>query len=228
MAFTIGGFSGSPVVLGGGGGTDWGSIIGGLGSAVANIFATREAAKTERYVAKQQSKAQFAPGYGYSPGSIPSLQNPAMFQQAPLFGAAPLQSFAAPMYAAGGAPMAAVPPYVQTSVMGDIGRYATALDQAVSGGGAVVPYTGGGGGALVNAPQLFYTGANGGTRSRRFFATLNPTTGQIAWFRSAGRPILWSGDLGACKRVNRIAARARRAGGRRAPMFRRKTQTRRS
>lgn len=39
----------------------------------------------------------------------------------------------------------------------------------------------------------------------------NPVNGQLTWFKPAGRPILWSGDLTACKRVGKIAARARRA-----------------
>lgn len=44
----------------------------------------------------------------------------------------------------------------------------------------------------------------------QFFRTQNPATGQDAWFRPAGRPILWSGDLTACKRVNKVARRAAR------------------
>lgn len=44
-----------------------------------------------------------------------------------------------------------------------------------------------------------------------FFRAPNPVTGQDTWFRPAGRPILWSGDLRACKRVNKVARRARRS-----------------
>lgn len=44
----------------------------------------------------------------------------------------------------------------------------------------------------------------------QFFRTPNPATGQDTWFRPAGRPILWSGDLTACKRVNKVARRAKR------------------
>ena len=47
------------------------------------------------------------------------------------------------------------------------------------------------------------------------FISQNPVTGRTTWFKPAGRPILWSGDLTACKRVGRIATRARRARGKR-------------
>ena len=43
------------------------------------------------------------------------------------------------------------------------------------------------------------------------FRISHPETGDDVWFRPAGRPILFSGDLSACKRVSRVARRARRA-----------------
>lgn len=45
---------------------------------------------------------------------------------------------------------------------------------------------------------------------------VNPVSGRLAWFGPLGRPMLWSGDMRACKRVNRIArkAKGRRVGGR--------------
>lgn len=47
------------------------------------------------------------------------------------------------------------------------------------------------------------------------FAMANPANGRMTWFRPAGKPVLWSSDLGACRRVARIARKAkRRAGGR--------------
>lgn len=72
------------------------------------------------------------------------------------------------------------------------------------------------GGAAIDAAL---TGGNGGTPMFRptmagaraqFFRTQNPATGQDTWFRPAGRPLLWSGDLNACKRVNKVARRAAR------------------
>lgn len=42
----------------------------------------------------------------------------------------------------------------------------------------------------------------------------NPATGALTWFKPAGRPLLWSGDLSTAKRVKKIARMAkRRAGG---------------
>jgi len=39
---------------------------------------------------------------------------------------------------------------------------------------------------------------------------VNPLTQALTWFRPAGKPILWSSDLTAAKRVRKIAARAHR------------------
>lgn len=46
------------------------------------------------------------------------------------------------------------------------------------------------------------------------FVVGHPTTGAPVWFKPAGRPVLWSDDLRACKRVARIAARAKRRSSR--------------
>ena len=48
---------------------------------------------------------------------------------------------------------------------------------------------------------------------RRTFEIMNPSTGRTVFYRNMGRPILWSGDLSACKRVNKAASRARRRRG---------------
>lgn len=74
------------------------------------------------------------------------------------------------------------------------------------------------GGALVGpgaAPGTIYRVVNQRLVPRRSFSILNPSTGRFDWFKSAGRPILWSGDFAACKRVDRVARRARRARGKR-------------
>ena len=69
-----------------------------------------------------------------------------------------------------------------------------------------------GGGATLSALTSPFLPSMAGARAQPFVAP-NPVTGKITWFRPAGRPILWSGDLTTCKRVNRIARRARRARG---------------
>lgn len=66
-------------------------------------------------------------------------------------------------------------------------------------------FSGGGGGSVT--PMFRPTMA--GVRAQSFRAT-NPVTGQDVFFRPAGKPILWSSDLSACKRVNKVARRARR------------------
>jgi hypothetical protein len=74
------------------------------------------------------------------------------------------------------------------------------------------------GGAAIDA-GLSGLSAGGGTPMFRqtmsgarsmFFRTQNPVTGQDVWFRPAGRPVLWSGDFSACKRVKKVARKASR------------------
>ena len=48
-----------------------------------------------------------------------------------------------------------------------------------------------------------------GARAQNFVA-VNPISQKLTWFRPAGRPILWSSDVSAKKRVERIAKYARR------------------
>lgn len=67
----------------------------------------------------------------------------------------------------------------------------------------------GGGGTLARLTSPFVP-TMAGARAQPFIAN-NPVTGALTWFKPAGRPILWSGDLTACKRVAKIASRARRS-----------------
>jgi len=46
--------------------------------------------------------------------------------------------------------------------------------------------------------------------SAQTFMTANPVTGRTTWFRPAGRPILWSGDIACAKRVQKVARRAKK------------------
>jgi hypothetical protein len=71
----------------------------------------------------------------------------------------------------------------------------------------------GGGGQLARLTSPFVP-TMAGARAQPFVAS-NPVSGKLTWFKPAGRPILWSGDLTACRRVGRIAARARRSRGKR-------------
>jgi len=71
---------------------------------------------------------------------------------------------------------------------------------------------GNGNGAMVPAgvcPPLFVP-TTSALRAVRMFRITNPSNGQDVWYRNAGRPILWSGDFAAVKRVRRVAGKARR------------------
>jgi len=113
-----------------------------------------------------------------------------------------------------------------------------------SGGGQVIPFPGSGG--AFPYPQEGYgyppmqipqqtlmpqggAGCGGGpfragpTLSARAvpFMLPNPVSGRPVWFMPAGRPLLWSGDLSACRRVAKIAGRASKSRGRRSSRRRR-------
>lgn len=98
-----------------------------------------------------------------------------------------------------------------------LGRIGGSLVRAAPaiGGGALLgevierSLTPGGGGAMpanIGAP---FRPTMAGARAQ-LFVVANPVTGTPTWFKPAGRPILFSGDLTACKRVQKIARRARR------------------
>lgn len=63
---------------------------------------------------------------------------------------------------------------------------------------------GAGGGAMMPGP---YTG---GVRRVSMFVTTDPVTGATVAVRKLGRPVLWSGDLAAYKRVMRVARKVSR------------------
>jgi len=75
---------------------------------------------------------------------------------------------------------------------------------------------------LGDSLQQFLTGEVGipvapqvqtacGPRTPNTLLFVNPRTGQPVFYKNRGKPILFSGDLQACKMVNRVARRARRA-----------------
>jgi len=90
------------------------------------------------------------------------------------------------------------------SALGPLARQLPGIIGGFAGGAALEGLLDGGGGGT----PMFRAGMTGARA--QFFRTQNPATGQDTWFRPAGRPILWSGDLTACKRVNKVARRARR------------------
>jgi len=70
----------------------------------------------------------------------------------------------------------------------------------------IVPQGGGGSLARLTSP---FVPTMAGARAQAFVSP-NPITGKLTWFRPAGKPILWTSDLTACRRVGKIARRARR------------------
>lgn len=62
-------------------------------------------------------------------------------------------------------------------------------------------------GAFVSSP--YRMGTQSGPRAQDF-AMRNPTTGRLQYWRYAGRPLIYSGDRGICRRVKKTA---RRLGG---------------
>ena len=77
----------------------------------------------------------------------------------------------------------------------------------------IVPQGRGAGATQLMSP--FIPSCQGASARAQPFVAANPMTGKLTWFKPAGRPILWSGDLSAAKRVRKVAARARRSSGKR-------------
>ena len=77
-------------------------------------------------------------------------------------------------------------------------------------GGALVAGSGGGDIELPYGGTIFNVTPTG-LRAKSMVEIVNPMTGRKSWYRNVGRPILFSGDLRVCKRVDRVARRARSA-----------------
>lgn len=74
----------------------------------------------------------------------------------------------------------------------------------------------GGGGGAVDLPfgGAVFRQTAAGVRARSLVRLTNPVTGNDVWYRNVGRPILFAGDFRTVKRVHKVAAMARRRGGR--------------
>ncbi len=108
-------------------------------------------------------------------------------------------------------PIARALPTVGRAV-GQLGAGA-ALGEAIETGLQLFGGGGNGGGGGAAAGQLFHTTAAGNVVPTSLVMATNPKTGKATFFQHAGRPILYAGDLRACKRVKKAGARARRASG---------------
>lgn len=79
------------------------------------------------------------------------------------------------------------------------------------GGGTPALSLGNGNGAACPTGALFRTGAAATARPMRTIVAINPATGRPEFWEHKGRPVLYTSDLRAAKRVRKIASRARSA-----------------
>ncbi len=189
------------------------------------------------------------PGYGAGPSIYPaqtggrtispmgggSISRPPMtpvtYDGPQPIGAAPINPPEAIVRALGmrtGSPV--VSPAVRAQEVGT----ADVLRQILEGG-VLSMLPGGGGGEVMPMPapsmgcavgpmscsSLFEPTCHGTLRAAREVTAINPQTGKIHFFKNAGRPVLWSSDLAAAKRVRKVASKAARS------MPRRRTTRRR-
>lgn len=80
-------------------------------------------------------------------------------------------------------------------------------------GPAGLPMAGAGG----LSPAGMFTSGYTSARPIREIQQVNPVTGKIHVWRHMGNPVLYSGDLATCRRVDRVAKRVAKARRRRAP-----------
>jgi hypothetical protein len=67
-----------------------------------------------------------------------------------------------------------------------------------------------GGAATLDESAAFTDPIPGSCRPKAHVKT-NPCTGKAVWFTPRGRPLVFSGDMSACKRVDRVAKRLDKA-----------------
>lgn len=90
---------------------------------------------------------------------------------------------------------------------GAILRQLPGLLAGIAGGEAVELLLDGGGGGMVPG-QLFTQASSQTVRPVHEITAIHPVTGRPVVWVNRGRPLLYSGDLGACKRVARVAGLA--------------------
>jgi hypothetical protein len=125
----------------------------------------------------------------------------------PMPAARTLPSFPFPM---GGRPLGFAPGGgIQTMPAFPVSR--AAFDVGTRGGGFLEEATESLGGLFRGQPTFFELGMPRAARAVPQIEAQNPVTGRTHVWKHMGRPILYTGDLAACKRVSRISARVARA-----------------
>lgn len=190
-----------------------GDLVGGIvQSPVGAIFAQAGAQKLF-------GLPQTFPGGFQMPPQFPAQQFPQFQRQLPSApppflpqtrDARPFQPFdfsQAPQPEPFGGPMSAFP----TDRFQGGGVMPAAFD--IPGFDLRSPFVGQGAGANTCAPMFVPTQAR--IRPASLVMVPNPMTGAPTFFKHAGKPLLFSGDLRAAKMVHKLARRARRASPRR-------------
>lgn len=175
-----GGFN-DPVFSSGGGGwggTDWGSIIGG----VANLGFGYATAKQQAKALKRLAKLRM---------NVPSFGAGSMLQQLGGVGGGPIMNFA-PSASSG----------LGGALAGALGGLATGLTLPSLGG--LTDMLPGGleeGGTGVFGPDLFAPVAGG--RRQRMISAPNDS-GEMVYWRPVGKPVMFTGDLALLKRTRKV------------------------
>jgi hypothetical protein len=214
---------------------DWvkpiGSFVGGIAPSLISLWQAKEDRDWQLEMANIQAKAAaqqpvYYPTAAPSPAAIPqvpyaqinpmptainipagprrpAISGPAMTTRAPsTFTPLPL----------GGAPaMPGIPAALPGGAPAGLGDIAQQIWNFPGVPGLMQPSVP----AVPSGPTMvpgqgFFRAGVTGARALSTVIVQNPATGQLVWYRNMGRPILWAGDLSACKRVKRVASKARR------------------
>jgi len=165
------------VFSGGGGGTDWGGLIGSLGGQVAGIFAQKEQNKMLKRLMRRSGGGAFiggSPATGYGVGMPMS------------FAPAGVPAVGGGISAAGG--LAGLGSLGALGLLPELGDLLP--------GGLEESGTG------IFGPDLFAVGAN--SRRQRMIDAVHPTTGERVYWRPVGRPIMFTGDASLLKRTRKM------------------------
>jgi len=110
----------------------------------------------------------------------------------------------------GGAPVAQIPVFQNLPTVAQPVNLPARIGTAIGGGMLGGMLGGGGNGGVTCITPTVGTTARLPSR----VDVPSPDGRTFVTFRNMGRPVLWSGDFAAAKRVKRIAGRAKRRGGR--------------
>lgn len=175
-------------------GNGWGGVIStGLG-ILGDYFTAKQQTKTAKALAKAQMSGV---DYRQQPVGVQSMAPP--IGTSPLLMPYQTAGFSLGLGGPEGITLSTTPSGPPTAV---VPVQPPGMPMAPTGGGMPV----------VSAPGLFRTAATGARAVSRF-VTQNPQSGNLTWYRTMGRPVLWSSDVQTCRRVKRVAGKAYRAAG---------------